>query len=322
MSFSDPLGFSTYSAFPIASTVSTFPGVEQQFYGQPPSFAGYPSPFPSMDSFSSFGMPSPSVLPFHQQQPGGDPMAGMMGMIGHLLTMVMGSFLGGGSDPLEDHDFVGPGGTDPRFDDDLDEPEVDSREQEIEGLDPNTNADLLQILDIYSDELGARNGKIDEKTLRKFAHTDADVPETVKKAAKNLLDNEELYNLLCLKSRNTPRDGFKLSALDEDDWDEEMLNELDSFANIKDAAQEIKRNYAKIDALSASAGISKDDLRKIALGESPQLSADPELQAAALAILSHRSAFKELDTINATTGAYDGTPNDTFEEASLTKWLS
>jgi hypothetical protein len=325
MSFMDPIGFSSYSAYPVAPASVMPPAVESQYfpmygggspYGQ---FGG--SPYGQPGGFPSFSQQYPPCPPM--QQPGGDPSGGMSGMLGMLMNLFM-SLLGnqgnssippdGGDYPTEDPGNIPPEGETP----------VDTREQDIQGLNPDSNTDALQILSAYGSDLGAKNGKLDTKALKKVANLD--VPDVVKKAAKNLLDNPELYNLLCLKSHNKPSEGFRLTTLD-DTWDGKVdIDSLESFSSAKDAVSKLKSS-GKLAAIAALSGgttdISHDDLEKVALGTAGSQFKDPELQAAALKLLSDSDSWNSLDTINKDDASkFDQTADNSFDQAAIDKWLS
>lgn len=171
--------------------------------------------------------------------------------------------------------------------------------------DPNSNSGAIAILNEYADKIPSKNGKITQKDLKKFAKSDADVPEEVKEAAANIAENDDLYNLLVLKSNSTKEKGFKKSVLD-DDFEDLEIDEMESFEDdTKGAMKVLKSHAADIAGLSGTADdISVDDLKKIALGQAKGSKfKDPEVRAAALAILSDEDVLNELDAVGATTDA-------------------
>lgn len=179
-----------------------------------------------------------------------------------------------------------------------DAPEADPREQYILGEDSDSNAGILAILNYYKDALPKKNGRVNLKDLRKFAATsDGTVPEAVTKAAKALVDNDELYEFLCFASGNTEKEGFKLSVLDEE-WDFE-LDDMESIAaddvwktlSEKTVAAEIN----KMDGNEAN-GATLDDIRKIALGQTRNTKlSTAKVQAAALKFLQDDALTAKFD---------------------------
>jgi hypothetical protein len=368
----NPLGFSSYGMQP---------GYLQQPMADPAvtpfaTFEPTVSPFGSFDpSMSSFGMSDPSMLGLGGMQPnhfmpgaypmpyprpfppspygpqmsspygGGDPSGGMMGMIGYLFQMFT-SLLGGGNNPSNNPvDTKVPPDTDIPAGDKKEAPkakEEDSRLKKIERLEPEeSNADVLEVLSIYSKDLGAKGGMLTKDALEDFIDYGAKekgVPDKVIKAAEALRDNETLFNLLCTESDSTADEGFSLSALKtdwEDDLDIESLHSVSSPEKAVDILNEHKDALAAISSSTAGNGtaegtskwISEDDLRKVALGEEDLGLNDRDaakLQAAALKILNDEDTLEELDTIDPTSGTYikDAKYKDgVFDIGALSKWL-
>jgi hypothetical protein len=306
------MGFSSYSMYyPMVQTSVASPAVQSQYY---PSYTGSPYGGGYMQQPAYGGYPPP-----YGQQPSGDDTSGVTALMGQLMSLFMSLFQGQGSSVPTGEDPFPPedGGTEEPT------PE-DPRLQEIQGLNPDTNTDALQILSAYGNDLGAVNGKLDQNSLKKVAGLD--VPDEVKQAAQNMVDNPELYNLLCLKSHNSPHEGFRLSVLD-DDWDGKVdIDNLESYSDAKDAVEELKSS-GKLDSIAALSGsaddISQDDLEKVALGTAGSQFKDPELQAAALQLLSDTDSWSSLDTINKDdANKYDQAEDDSFDKAAIDKWLS
>lgn len=275
---------------------------------------GFPGSY--MPSYGGYGQQYGGGYPPPMQYPGQMPMGGQTQQTdntGQMCSMMMAIFqpiLGlltsvltpqpGGQQPSEGdgEDTVGGGhGNDT----------VGGANGDDEPIteDPNSNTGAIAILSEYADQIPGKNGRITQKDLKKFAKSDADVPEEVKEAAANIAENDELYNLLVLKSNSTPEKGFKKSVLD-DDFEDLELDEMESFEDDTPGAMKIlKKHTADIAGLSGDANdISFDDLKQIALGQAKGSKfKDPELRAAALAILSDEDVLGELDAVGATTDA-------------------
>jgi hypothetical protein len=233
----------------------------------------------------------PGVLPM-----GGNPYAPpqtsqsdasmglMMGMMSQLFSVVMNLLVSGSGGGAIDGNQNDPNNDDPN-----------------EGLDTNKNSDVLQIVADNADDIPHRNGKITEKDLKDYLKDNPDLPDSTKKAIQNLVDNPELYNLLCLKSGNTAKQGFSTRVLsDSTDWDNLDIDELESVDDdqVWDTLKGVNDKLKNIDG-DASDGVSLADIKKVALGkvDDPKLQ-DPEVQAAALKFLMDQDlqdGFKETD---------------------------
>jgi hypothetical protein len=256
-------------------------------YGPP---AGYGAP-------GGFGG-SPYMLPPAPQQ---DSSVSLMPMISQFFGMMMNMLVGvlGANGQPEPQPTELPDGTqnlpdtDPTDDSGNDDPN--------EGLDTNRNSDILQIVADNADDIPHRNGRITEKDLKDYLKDNPDLPDSTKEAIQNLVDNPELYNLLCLKSGNTAKQGFSTDVLDDStDWDNLDIDELDSVDTdqVWDTLKGVNDKLKNIDG-DASNGVSLEDIKKVALGQvdDPKLQ-DPEVQAAALKFLMDQDlqdGFKETD---------------------------
>lgn len=187
--------------------------------------------------------------------------------------------------------------------------------------DPNSNSGALSILNDYADQIPSKNGKITQKDLKKFAASGADVPEEVLTAAKNVSENTDLYNLLCLKSNSTPEKGFKTSVLSED-WEKDNLDidELETFDETTDAVKFLKGHEADIAGLDGDkTNITIDELKDIATGKAKGSKfKDPELRAAALKVLSDKDVLSELDAQGETDPAKQ--EDEAFQANAFTEW--
>ncbi|MCE3235087.1 MAG: hypothetical protein K0Q50_1267 [Vampirovibrio sp.] len=306
MTFIDPTGFTSYSAYqpmpPGGNGGPPAPSIESQcFGGFPPTGGG----FGGGPQFN-YGMPS--------QQPQQDPMGGFSELIGQFMQLFMVAFMGGdmgfgGAPPVkeppggdvEDPDLEEPGSH--GGDDEVEQPAGDPQLEAIDGEDPKTNTGALNILNAYSSELPTKSGKIKLSELKKFVKSPpADVPEEVVTAAQTMIDNPELYNLICLKSGSTPEKGFKTSVLDTD-WSNTKvdIDSLESYDDNVDAVKTVKKNLGVLKTLSPDGTASTndwfsvDDLKDVALGKvSNSKLKDPEMQAAALKLLSDEDTLEEL----------------------------
>lgn len=301
MTFIDPSGFSGYSPYPSMTPTGvggqTSTAVQSQCMGFP-SFGGSNS-FPQFN----YGMQPPPQS--------SDSMGGFTDLIGQFMQLFMVAFMGGspfGQPPVtEEPPVEEPSTEEPETGkgDPTDQPEGDPQLEAIQGEDPNTNSGTLNILSAYASDLPSKNGRVDMSALKKFAKAPpADIPEEVVTAVKNLVDNPDLYDLLCLKSGSTPEKGFKTTVLDTD-WSKTDvdIDELESTDDPVDAVKDLKKVYSQLAALSPDAegtGSDKDftldDLKDVALGKAHSTKLkDPTVQAAARALLSDSEAFAELD---------------------------
>lgn len=317
MTFIDPAGFTSYSTYqampqPMGGGQAP-PSMESQCFGFPQTggYGGAPQ--------FNYGMPS-------AQLPQQDPMGGFSEIMGQFLQLFMVAFMGGGmGSPMlegpttggvpEEPDVEEPDSNDGK--DDVKQPPGDPQLEAIAGEDPKTNSGALNILNAYASDLPAKSGRIKLSELKKFVKSPpADAPEELVTAAKTMIDNPELYNLLCLKSGSTPERGFKVTALDTD-WSNSKvdIDNLESFDENVDAVKKIQKVIDPLMKLSgAENDFSVDDLKDIALGKvSNSKLKDPEVQAAALKLLSDEDLISELDGTDA---------NEIITAQGVTDWLN
>jgi len=310
MSFIDPNSFSSYSTYSgMMPPPGPQPAVQQQGYGFPPPAYGGGYQYPSFN----YGMPPycPPPPPPPQYSGGGDN-SGFTALIGQFMQLFIAAFMNGGlggptdtqAPPTEDPNVDDPNSTDGTHGStpgghDSTQPPGDPNQAAIQGEDPKTNSGALNILDVYSSDLPTKNGKVTLKDLKKFVKSPpTDAPDEVVQAAQTLVDNPELYDLLCLKSGSNSAKGFKTSVLSTD-WSTTKLDidNLESADDTESAAKKLNKVYTQLDALSGTAtdGFTVDDLKDVALGKvSNTKLKDPEVQAAALKILSDQDTVDEL----------------------------
>lgn len=334
MSFIDPNGFSSYSAYSsMMPPPGPQPGVQQQNYGYggypPPAYGGYGGGYPP-PSFN-YGMPPycpPPPPPPQGGDMGGDG-GGFTALIGQFMQLFITAFMGGGmglgmggdpgiEEPLPEEEDPHAGGTPGAHGGTPgDQPPGDPQLEQIQGEDASTNTGALNILSAFASELPAKNGKVSLKELKKFVKSPpTDAPEEVVTAAQTLIDNPELYNLLCLKSGGDPTKGFKTSVLDTD-WTKTKIDidNLESADDLGSAGKSLNKVYKELALLSGTEadGITVDDLKDVALGKTGKSKLkDPTIQAAALAILSDPDAVAELD----------GNDDEIFIQADFTRFIA
>lgn len=236
---------------------------------------------------------------------------GFTALIGQFMQLFITAFMGGGmglgmggdpgieEPPPEEEDPTAGGTPGAHGGTPSDQPPGDPALEAIQGEDASTNSGALNILGAFASDLPAKNGKVSLKELKKFVKSPpTDAPEEVVTAAQTLVDNPELYNLLCLKSGSDPTKGFKTSVLDTD-WSTTKIDidNLESTEDVADAAKSLNKVYKELANLSGTEadGLTLDDLKDVALGKTGKTKLkDPTIQAAALSILSDPDAAEEL----------------------------
>lgn len=193
-------------------------------------------------------------------------------------------------------------------------PDPSSEEPEITD-DPKTNSGALSILNEYCDQIPTKkSGRMTKKDLDKFIKSPPeDAPEELVEAAKTLSNNDNLYNLLVLKSKGTAQTGFKVKDLDTD-WEKQGIKDIDSLEdeiesvdNDEDAVKAVQKNYAAFDAISSGDGITIDDLKQVALGKvTDKKLKDPAIRGAALRVLNNQQLQDDLDHPDGDTKEADG----------------
>lgn len=281
--------------------------IDSMFYGGGGYLPSYGSPYGgspygstpqySMPQYGSpyTGSPYGGVAPQDPMQTFSFCMAILQPLMGFLTSLT------GNSNTL-------PGELPPVNPEDVDPP-ADDEETLPEPERATNNTERLQLLAEYADEINSRNGgKITAEDLKKFA-AQKGIPEAVKEAAREVSENKQLYNLLCLQSGNEPKKGFDKDLLEDEEWEDLNvdIDDLESFDDDREGNQEAVDVLKQQNVLNAIKTLNKDtsdtsadeitvkDLEAIALGEVSGVLDDPEVQAAALHVLSNKRLRAGLD---------------------------
>lgn len=269
----------------------------QNPYGDPYAYGG-PSGFGGP---GGFGGQQPMQMP---QQ---DQSAGMMAFMNQFFAMIMNTLrtgIGIGN-MLPPQTQIPPQTQDP-----TQMPDPTQTQDPNADLDTNSNTDIMKIVANNQKNIHHTNGRITQKNLKDFLTQNPDLPDSTKAAVQNLIDNPELYNLLCLKGGTTPDEGFRDDALKTDDLGKNLdVDHLETVPDDKvwDTLKSVSDNLNNIDG-NKDNGVTLDEIKKVALGQvdDPKLK-DPKVQAAALKFMLNDELKKKFDSKTGDAGDGVGT---------------